>query len=258
MKRFDDKVVLITGGAQGIGLAAAKKYLEENGKVMLVDIDEEKLKEARDTLANGSNERIDYVVADVSNEDDVKNAVKKTVEKYGSIDALLSNAGIEGDVKAINEYDQDAFDKIIDVNVKGTWYVLRHTMPEMEKRNGGSIVISSSVAGMRGMAGLAPYVTSKHAIVGMMKSAALEGAKKNIRVNTVNPSPVETRMMRSIESNMGDDKDAAKDQFKQMIPMGRYAEPEEIADLMFFLTSDESKFITGGIHAIDGGMTASL
>jgi NAD(P)-dependent dehydrogenase (short-subunit alcohol dehydrogenase family) len=131
-------------------------------------------------------------------------------------------------------------------------------MPVMKNQeNGGAIVMTSSVAGLGGMAGLMPYVTSKHGLIGMTRTAALEGAEKNVRVNAVNPSPVETRMMRSLEKNMGDE-EQAKEQFNQMIPLGRYAEPEEIADLTLFLSCDESKFITGAVHAIDGGMTAKV
>ncbi|MBD3411028.1 MAG: glucose 1-dehydrogenase [Ignavibacteriales bacterium] len=255
MERMKGKVAIITGGAGGIGVAAGKLFREEGAKVMLVDLYEDALKEAVEKVGG---EDTSYAVADVSKPDQVKSYVEKAKEKYGSIDAFLNNAGIEGDIKPVEEYPVELFDKLIGVNIRGTWLGLKYVMPVMKNQeNGGAIVMTSSVAGLGGMAGLMPYVTSKHGLVGMTRSAALEGAEKKVRVNAVNPSPVDTRMMRSLEKNMGDE-EKAKEQFNQMIPLGRYAEPEEIADLMLFLASDESKFITGAVHAIDGGMTAQI
>lgn len=255
MERMKGKVAVITGGAGGIGVAAGKLFREEGAKVMLVDLYEDALKEAVEKVGG---EDTSYAVADVSKPDQVKSYVEKAKEKYGSIDAFLNNAGIEGDIKPVEEYPVELFDKLIGVNIRGTWLGLKYVMPVMKNQeNGGAIVMTSSVAGLGGMAGLMPYVTSKHGLIGMTRSAALEGAEKKVRVNAVNPSPVDTRMMRSLEKNMGDE-EKAKEQFNQMIPLGRYAEPEEIADLMLFLASDESKFITGAVHAIDGGMTAQI
>jgi NAD(P)-dependent dehydrogenase (short-subunit alcohol dehydrogenase family) len=151
----------------------------------------------------------------------------------------------------------DVFHKLIDVNVKGVYYGLRHVFPIMKKNNGGSIVITSSVAGMVGSPNVLPYVTSKHAVVGMMKTAAQEGAGHKIRVNTVNPSPVDNRMMRSLEDGFAPGQaEAAKKGFEEAIPMQRYATNDEVANLMYLLGSDDSSFITGTINAIDGGMTA--
>jgi NAD(P)-dependent dehydrogenase (short-subunit alcohol dehydrogenase family) len=255
MERMKGKVAVITGGAGGIGVAAGKLFREEGAKGMLVDLYEDALKEAVEKVGG---EDTSYAVADVSKPDQVKSYVEKAKEKYGSIDAFLNNAGIEGDIKPVEEYPVELFDKLIGVNIRGTWLGLKYVMPVMKNQeNGGAIVMTSSVAGLGGMAGLMPYVTSKHGLIGMTRSAALEGAEKKVRVNAVNPSPVDTRMMRSLEKNMGDE-EKAKEQFNQMIPLGRYAEPEEIADLMLFLASDESKFITGAVHAIDGGMTAQI
>ena len=146
---------------------------------------------------------------------------------------------------------------MIAVNVRGVWLSLKYAIPEMRKRGGGSIIISSSVAGLRGTAGVTPYCTSKHAVIGLMRAAALECAPFNIRVNTVNPSPVETRMMRSLEEGlMPGNPGEVRAMLKAMIPLQRYAEADDIAKLMRFLASDDSAFITGSVYSADGGLNA--
>jgi len=188
----------------------------------------------------------------------VKAYVDYAVEKMGGIEIFYNNAGIEGKVLPLAEYPMDLYHKLIGVNVHGVYYGLRYVFPVMKKnKSGGSIIITSSVAGISGTPNVLPYVTSKHAVVGMMKSAALEGADHKIRVNTVNPSPVDNRMMRSLEEGFAPGQgEAAKQGFEQAIPLKRYATNEEVADLMYFLGSENSRFITGQIHAIDGGMSA--
>ncbi len=253
MNNFKDKVVLITGGAGGIGATAGKMFAERGAKVMLVDIDEEQLE---NTVKEIGEDKSGYTVADVSKEEDVKNYVSKTIEKFGQIDIFFNNAGIEGRVAPLDEYPIEEFHKVVDINVKGVYYGLRYVFPHM-KKNGGSIIMTSSVEGMMGTPNVLPYVTSKHAVVGMMKSAAQEGAPHKIRVNTINPSPVDNRMMRSLESGFSpDDAGAAKENFEQSIPLGRYATNKEVAQLALFLAGDQSEFITGTINPIDGGMTA--
>lgn len=172
---------------------------------------------------------------------------------FGKIDIFFNNAGIEGVVKPITEYPEDVFDKVISVNVKGIWLGNRYALPQMN--NGGSIIMTSSVAGIVGFAGLGAYVTSKHAVVGIMRTSAIEAAPRKIRVNTVHPAPVNNRMMRSIEegASAGHGEEVKK-QFETSIPLGRYAEPIEIAKLVVFLASDDSQYITGTTQVIDGGM----
>jgi NAD(P)-dependent dehydrogenase (short-subunit alcohol dehydrogenase family) len=254
MAKLAGKVSLITGGARGIGLAAAKRFVAEGSTVVLVDVDEPPLREA--AAAIGS-DRVTTIVADVSRAQDVESFVRASVERFGGIDVFVANAGIEGDVRPIVEYPTDTFDRVIAVNVRGVWLGLKFAIPELAKRGGGSIIITSSVAGIHGYAGIAAYVTSKHAVVGMMRTAAIECAAQKIRVNTVNPAPIETRMMRALEEGLAPGQaEQAKQQLLTTIPMGRYGTAEEVADLMLFLASDDSRYCTGGVYMVDGGISA--
>ena len=250
--RLTDKVAVITGGAGGIGRAAGKRFVAEGADVLLVDLDEHALQGACEEI--GSN-RVSYLVADVTSKHDNQVMVDTAITRYGGVDVLLANAGIEGEVQSIVEYDESRFDAVMSVNVKGPFLGIKAVMPPMEARGGGSIVITSSIAGLQGTANFSAYTASKHAAIGLMRVAALEGADKNIRVNAVNPSPVETRMMRSLEEQfLPGEADEAKQRLMASIPVGRYATAEEVANLMLFLASDESRFITGSVHRIDGGM----
>lgn len=253
MENFKNKTVLITGGSGGIGAAAAKHFLSLKANVMLVDINEDALKKIVTEL---NTEKVAYVTADVREDAQVKKYVDKTLETFGSIDVFFNNAGVEGEVKPLDEYTLDVFNRVIDVNIRGVYLGLRHVFPAM-KKNGGSIIITSSVAGLSGTANVLPYVTSKHAVIGMMRTAALEGAPYNIRVNTVNPSPVDNRMMRSLEAGFSpDDANGAKKNFEAGIPLGRYASNEDVVKMVVFLAGNDSSFITGAIHPVDGGMSA--
>ena len=254
MNRLKGKVAVITGGAGGIGKAAGKLFVNEGADVLLVDVDEEALKSACDGI--GSN-KVSYCVADVTNSSDNQKMINLAEERYGGVDVLLANAGVEGDVSSIVDYDERRFEQVMAVNVKGPFLGLKAAIPAISKRGGGSIIITSSVAGVSGVANVAPYVTSKHAVIGMMKSAALECAPLNIRVNTVNPSPVETRMMRSLEEGFSPgEAETAREGMRANIPLGRYAEAEDIAKIMLFLASDDSDFVTGSVYMADGGSTA--
>lgn len=252
MKRLQDKVALITGGAAGIGKATAALFLREGARVMLVDIHEEALKEAIGELGH---ENTAYCVADVSEASQVKKYVKATLDAFGRIDVFFNNAGIEGNSMPMAEYPEAVFDKVLAVNVKGVWLGCQHVLPVLSE--GGSAIITSSVAGLKGMQGLGAYVTSKHAVIGIMRVAALEFADRKIRVNTVHPGPVNTLMMERIEADVSpDDTRQARQGFEAMVPLKRYAEPGEVADLVLFLASDESRYISGNTYVIDGGMMA--
>jgi NAD(P)-dependent dehydrogenase (short-subunit alcohol dehydrogenase family) len=254
MNRLENKVAVITGGAGGIGKAAGKLFIAEGADVLLVDLDEQALKSACDEIGGT---KISYCLADVASASDNKLMIEIAEERYGGVDILLANAGIEGDVRSIVDYDEARFDQVLAVNLKGPFLNLKVAIPAMEKRGGGSIVITSSVAGVKGSAGVTPYVTSKHGVIGLMRSAARECASMNIRVNTVNPSPVETRMMRSLEEGFAPgDGETIRESIRSSIPLGRYAEPEDIANIMLFLASDESAFVTGSVYMVDGASTA--
>ena len=253
MGRLDNKVAIITGGSGGIGEEAARKFAAEGANVLLVDLDEDKLAAITRSLGNSAS----YVVADVSDAEATKTYVKAALERYGRIDILFSNAGVEGKVCPLVDYPLETFDKVISVNVRGVWLSLQTVMPELAKTGGGSIIITSSIAGLQGFAGLSAYVTSKHAVIGMMRSAVLEGTPLGIRVNTIHPAPIETRMMRSIEEGAAPGAaDQAKITFEGMIPAKRYGTPDEVANLALFLASDESRYISGGTYSVDGGMSA--
>jgi NAD(P)-dependent dehydrogenase (short-subunit alcohol dehydrogenase family) len=253
MERLQGKVAVITGGAGGIGRAAGMLFAAEGADVLLVDLDEAALKEA--VTATGSN-RVSYFVGDVTRAEDNLAMMQCATDRYGGVDVFLANAGIEGDVRPITEYDEARFDQVMAVNVKGVFLGLKAAIPAMQARGGGSVVITSSVAGVRGAPGVAAYVTSKHAVIGLMRSAARECAPLNIRVNTVNPSPVETRMMRSLEEGMQPGAaDTAKQVITAGIPLNRYGTPEEIARVMLFLASDDSAWVTGSVYMADGGNT---
>ena len=250
MKKLDNKVAIITGGAAGIGKETAKTFLREGAKVLLVDINKKSLKE---TVEGFNNPNAAYCEADVSKADAVKEYVRTALDKFGKIDVFFNNAGIEGTSSPMADYPDDTFNKVIDINLKGVWYGCKYVIPKMEQ--GGSVIITSSVAGLKGFEGLGAYVASKHGVVGIMRTAALEFSNKKIRVNTIYPGPVETDMMRRIEADISpEDSDVAKKGFETSIPLGRYAEAGEIVNLVLFLASDESRYITGGTYVADGGM----
>lgn len=254
MGRLDNKVAIITGGAGGIGLQAGNLFAQEGAKVLLVDLHEDALKEAVRTIGSDA---VRYCAADVTQPDQTQQYIQAAAEQFGGVDILLANAGVEGEVKPITDYAIDTFDQVMAVNVRGVWLGLKYAAPEIARRGGGSIVITSSVAGVRGAAGMSAYIASKHAVIGLMRTAALEMADRKIRVNTVNPAPVDTRMMRSLEKGFEpDDPGRAKEMVSAMVPLQRYADPVEVARIMLFLASDESSYCSGGVYMVDGGMTA--
>jgi len=260
MPRLTEKVAVITGGAGGIGQAAARQFTTEGASVVLVDREEAALQEIVTSIGE---DKASFVVADVTQADQTENYVKSAIERWGGIDIYLANAGIEGAVSPIPDYPGDMFDQVIAVNVKGVWLGLKYVIPAMRERGGGSIVITSSTAGIGGTAGMSAYTTSKHAVIGMMRTAALECAPMGIRVNTVNPAPIETRMMRSLEEMRvaaADSTEVTVERTKQAysarIPLQRYGDPQEVANMMLFLASDDSSYCTGGVYMVDGGRSA--
>ncbi|MBW1818921.1 MAG: SDR family oxidoreductase [Deltaproteobacteria bacterium] len=241
MGRLDGKAMVITGGAGEIGSFAGELFVEEGSKVLLVDLKKEALEKAVQSIGSDA---VSYAVADVTQPEQVEAYVKTAVERYGGIDVFLNNAGIEGPVHPLPAYEVDDFDKIIAVNVRGVFLGMKHVLPVMAEKGAGSIVISSSIAGVIGSPGMVAYTASKHATIGIMRVAAIEVAPLGIRVNTINPGPVESRMMHR-----------SKERILKNTPDGRYATLEEIAKMMLFLASDESSHCTGGMYMVDGGTT---
>lgn len=255
MPRLTDKVALITGGAGAIGLAAAKLFVHEGAAVVLVDLSEPLLGQALHAIGS---DRASFVVADVTKPEDTRHYVQVAVDRHGGIDILLANAGIEGDTKPIADYPLKTFDHVMAVNVRGVFLGLQQLIPVMAGRGGGSIVITSSILGFKGAsAGLSAYTASKHAVVGLMRAAALECAPLRIRVNTVHPAFVEGQMIERIARGISpNDSDEFRQLARTLVPLARYSTADEVAQLMLFLASDESRFCTGGVYPVDGGMSA--
>lgn len=254
MTRLKSKVAVITGAAGGIGLATANRFIDEGCSVVLADLSESAL---RDATSGWNADRFALVQADVSQPGDVERCTGVAIERFGGLDIMVANAGIEGMVAPLTEYPVDEFDRVLAVNVRGAFLSIKAAAPLIAKRGGGAIIVTSSVAGLIGAAGLSAYVASKHAVMGLVKSAAIELAPLGIRVVSVNPGPVNNRMMRSIESKAAPDAaEMVKKGFEEKIPLHRYGENKEIAALMAFLASDDASYCTGVPFVIDGGYTA--
>ena len=244
------KVVLITGGARGLGAVTAKAFLDAGSKVAIVDISQEAL-DATAADLGADQDHLIAIAADVSKDEDVKRDVDATVERWGQIDVFFNNAGIGGKVAPIVDQDVADFDRVVAINLRGGWLGLHHVLPVMYAQKAGSVINTSSIGGLvAGPSPVSPYVASKFAIAGLTRLAATESAPYQVRVNSIHPSPANTRMMRSLEEGSG----ATQEEIAQGIPLGRYAEPEDVANLVLFLASDQSSFITGSEHRIDGGM----
>lgn len=256
MARLDGKVALITGAGSGIGLAAAELFAREGAKIMLVGRNEQALRAAVDRIGA---DRANAVVADVSRPEDNERMVKAVLDRYGGLDIFLANAGVEGVTATIEDYPLDVFDQVMAINVRGVFLGLKAAIPALRKRGGGSIIVTSSIGGIRGRGqGNSAYIASKHAELGLMRTAALEGAAHGIRVNAVLPGPTETRMMRNIEEGRSPGApEKARAALLANLPMKRYGTPEEVANVMLFLASDDASLCTGGVYSADGGLSAS-
>jgi NAD(P)-dependent dehydrogenase (short-subunit alcohol dehydrogenase family) len=254
---FTGKVALVTGAAGGIGGATARAFARAGAKVVAVDRDEDGARRVADEIVQANGNAM-ALAADVTKAADVEAYVQKTLNTYGPIDCFFNNAGIEGDIKSIVDYDDAVFDEIMSVNVKGVYLGLKHVLPVMIKNKRGAVVNTASVAGITGTPLMPAYCASKHAVIGITKVASGEVARQGVRVNCVCPGPVQTRMIDSLEAQLSpDDPAAAKTRYQSSLPTGRYTTPEEIADAVLFLSSDHALNITGTQFVVDGGRTAT-
>jgi NAD(P)-dependent dehydrogenase (short-subunit alcohol dehydrogenase family) len=247
--RFTNKVVFITGAASGIGRAAALAFAAEGARVAILDRSEEALQKVETSVKDVGGEVL-AIACDVSSPDQVEAAIKQLIDRFGRLDIAFNNAGVENKAAPVHEIDLAEWDRILGINLRGTFICMKHELAQMVKQGGGVVVNTSSGAGIRGVAGGAAYAASKHAIIGLTRSAALDYAKQNIRVNAVLPGNIETPMM---DRFTGGDIQKAID----LEPVGRLGKPEEIAGLCAYLASDEAAFLTGANIAINGGQHMS-
>jgi NAD(P)-dependent dehydrogenase (short-subunit alcohol dehydrogenase family) len=248
MGRLDGKVGLITGAAGSIGAATARVFAAEGARLVLADVDGDRV------LALAAELGAEGLRADVTAADDVRAAVGSAVARFGGLDVAFANAGVFGVIAPVAEYPEDVFDRVMAVNVRGPFLVAKYALAAM--RDGGSLIINSSVVGLTSDPGICAYATSKHALVGLMRTAAKEAAARGIRVNTLHPGPVDNAFQHRIEVEAtGEDEAAAAAAFEGMIPLGRHATPDEVARAALFLAGDESRFLTGAAVPLDGGMS---
>lgn len=252
--KLQDKVALITGGSLGLGRSTALLFAQEGAKVVITGRNEDRLKNAVEE-ASGKGLKLDYLVSDVSKEDDCKEAVDYTINKYGKIDILFNNAGILF-AKNTADTDADEWSKIFDINVKGTFMMSKYTIPHMLEKNYGVIVNNSSIVGLKAVPGLAAYNSTKGAVTQFTRSMALEYASQGIRVNAICPGTIETPMVDGLLDSMPD-RDSAEELFKSFHPIGRLGKADEIANAVLFLCDDNVQFMTGSMLSVDGGWIAT-
>jgi NAD(P)-dependent dehydrogenase (short-subunit alcohol dehydrogenase family) len=249
---MNGKICIITGGAGSIGLASASLLLQEGARVMLVGRNEENLVRAAKTL-NMSADFLGTTKANVAETQETQKYINRTVAKWGKIDVLFSHAGISGVVKPITEYPEEVFDAVMAINIRGSFLACKYGLPQMN--DGGSIIITSSIMGVTADPGVCAYATSKHALIGLMRTVAKEAAARKIRVNVLAPGPMDNSFQTKIEERLteivGED---GTEFLNRVIPLGRHGGAEEIARSVLFLASDQSSFSTGSVFMADGGM----
>jgi NAD(P)-dependent dehydrogenase (short-subunit alcohol dehydrogenase family) len=254
--RLDGKVAVVTGAAGVIGSATLRLLAERGARIVAVDRREADLEAAIEELPASA--EASAVAADVTSEDEVADYVRATIDRFGTIDVFYNNAGIEGDVKPITEYSLASFRKVIDVNVVGVFLGMKHVLPVMLKQNKGSIINTASIAGLMGSPQIAVYSASKHAVIGLTKSAAWECTGTGVRVNCVCPGLIDSRMLSTIlQGRSGGNAPPPNDRIVERIPARRLGQASEVASIVAFLASDEASYVSGSAYTVDGGRTAA-
>ena len=248
---FTDKVALVTGAASGIGRETALEFAGSGASVVVSDVDKVRGQKIADEIKRRGGNAV-FIVCDVSKEKQVIALVAKTVARYGKLNIVCNDAGIEGVNGITTKGTLQNFEQVIDINLKGMWLCLKYQIPELIKAGGGSIVNLSSIAGLIGFPGLPAYVASKHGVIGLTKTAALEYADKNVRVNAVCPGPIMTPMLERIMKTTP----GVREQITAGVPEHRIGQPKDVAQAILFLSTDQASYITGQSLAIDGGWVA--
>ena len=248
---LEDKIVLVTGASSGIGREAAKVIAAHGAKVVAAARREAEIAETVRQIESAGG-TASYVITDVTDASQVERAVQHTASTFGALNAAFNNAGVIEEPSSLHLVDSDDFDRVVEVNLRGVFLCMKYEIAYMLKNRGGAIVNDSSYNGVRGNRKRTIYSATKHAVLGLTKSAAVDYARKDIRINAVCPGPIDTEMMYSLDNDNPADRAA----IEQWIPQGRYGQPSEVGDLVAFLCSDASSFITGQAISIDGGVTA--
>lgn len=244
------KVSLVTGASSGIGRAIALAYAREGAKVVVSDVNVAGAEETVSLVRQQGGDAI-FVPADVSRAEDCQRLVERTLAHYGRLDAACNNAGIGGELGPTADYADEAWQQVIGVNLSGVFYCMKHQIPAMLRSGGGAIVNMASILGQAGFAGAPAYVAAKHGVVGLTKTAALEYGAQGLRINAVGPAFIHTPMIAGLESDP-----ATQQQLVSLHAVGRLGQPEEVAELVVWLSSDRASFVTGAYYAVDGGYLA--
>jgi NAD(P)-dependent dehydrogenase (short-subunit alcohol dehydrogenase family) len=253
--RLDGKVAVVTGAAGVIGTATIKLLAERGARIVAVDRRDKDLQSAIRDLPASAQARA--ITADVTSEDEVAEYVRAAIDKFGNIDVFYNNAGIEGDIAPITKYSLETFRRVLDVNVVGVFLGMKHVLPVMLKQNSGSIINTASIAGLIGSPDIAVYTASKHAVIGLTKTAAIECAGTHVRVNCVCPGMIDSRMLSAIiEGRNPGNAPVPNERIVERIPARRLGLASEVASIVAFLASDEASYVSGSAYTVDGGRTA--